>query len=191
MTKEVINNEAEYFRSNKIVGTFKKILSINNFQFEGKNFMDLSKSINMLKTERQLLLRGIENLSGEQLLIIPMGSKNNILWNLGHIIVTQQVLHYTLSRLEMRISKELASAFRTGSSPEIWKETPDLTEIKSLFLELPDKLMEEYKNGMFKEFRSYKTSTGVELNSFGDAITFNHFHEGTHTGIILGLIKRL
>lgn len=151
--------------------------------------MDLSNSIKMLKTERQLILRGIENLSDEQLLKIPEGSKNNILWNLGHIIVTQQVLHYTLSRLEMRIPKELASIFRTGTSPSVWKETPNISEIKSLLLELPDKLLEDFNNGLFKEFRPYKTSTGVQLNSFEDAITFNHFHEGTHTGIILGLIK--
>ncbi|MBK7631964.1 MAG: DinB family protein [Ignavibacteriales bacterium] len=153
--------------------------------------MDLSKSIKMLKTERQLILRGIENLSNEQLLKIPEGGKNNILWNLGHIIVTQQVLHYTLSRLEMRIPKEISSIFRTGTSPEVWRETPNITELKSLLPELPDKLLEDYNNGMFKEFRPYKTSTGVELNTFEDAITFNHFHEGTHTGIILGLIKRL
>jgi hypothetical protein len=151
--------------------------------------MDLSNSIKMLKTERQLILRGIENLSDEQLLKIAEGSKNNILWNLGHIIVTQQVLHYTLSRLEMKIPKELASIFRTGTSPSVWKETPNISEIKSLLLELPDKLLEDFNNGLFKEFRPYKTSTGVQLNSFEDAITFNHFHEGTHTGIILGLIK--
>ena len=153
--------------------------------------MDLSSSIKMLKTERQLILRGIENLSDEQLLKIAAGSKNNILWNLGHIIVTQQALHYTLSRLEMKIPKELASIFRTGTSPEIWKETPDIKNIKSLLIELPDKLLEDYNKGLFKEFRPYKTSTGVELNTFQDAVTFNHFHEGTHTGIILGLIKRL
>jgi len=153
--------------------------------------MDLYSSIKMLKTERQLILRGIENLSDEQLLKIPEGSKNNILWNLGHIIVTEHVLHYTLSRLEMRIPKETASIFRTGTSPEAWKETPDISEIKSLFLELPDKLLEDYNNGLFKEFRPYRTSTGVDLKTFEDAITFNHFHEGTHTGIILGLIKRL
>jgi hypothetical protein len=151
--------------------------------------MNLSSSIKMLKTERQLILRGIENLSDEQLLKIPEGSKNNILWNLGHIVVTQQVLHYTLSRLEMHIPKEIASAFRTGTSPALWKETPDIKNIKSLLMELPDKLLEDYESGLFKEFRPYKTSTGVQLNSFADAITFNHFHEGTHTGIILGLIK--
>jgi hypothetical protein len=153
--------------------------------------MDLSNSIKMLKTERQLILKGIENLSDEQLLKITAGSNNNILWNLGHIIVTQQVLHYTLSRLDMKIPKEFASIFRTGTSPEIWKETPDIKNIKSLLIELPDKLLEDYNKGLFKEFRPYKTSTGVELNTFQDAVTFNHFHEGTHTGIILALKKQI
>jgi len=153
--------------------------------------MDLSKSISMLKIERQLILRGIENLSDEQLLKIPEGSKNNILWNLGHIIVTEHVLHYTLSRLEMHLHKGFVSMFRTGTSPGVWKETPSISELKSLLLTLPNKLLEDYNDGLFKEFRPYKTSTGVELNSFEDAITFNHFHEGTHTGIILGLIKKL
>jgi len=153
--------------------------------------MDLTNSIKLLKTERQLIYKVIENLSDEQLLKIPFNRKNNILWNLGHIIVTQQVLNYTLSRLEMHIPKEIASNFRTGSSPSVWKETPDIPEVKSLLLSLPDKLLEDYKNGLFKDFRPYKTTTGVELNSFEEAVSFNHFHEGTHSGIILGLIKLL
>lgn len=153
--------------------------------------MDLTNLIMMLKTERQLIFKGIENLSDEQLLNIPAGRKNNIVWNLGHIIVTQQVLHYTLSRIEMRIPKEMAAMFRTGTNPELWKEIPNITELKSLLLELPDRFFDDYKNGLFKEFRPYKTSTGVELNSFEDAVAFNYFHEGTHTGIILGLIKLL
>ena len=153
--------------------------------------MELSKSIKMLKTERNLILKGIEHLTDEQLHKIPDGYKNNIVWNLGHIIVTQQVLHYTLSRLEMHIPKEIASAFRTGTSPAVWKETPDIKKIKSLLMELSDTLLEDYESGLFKEFRPYKTTTGVELNSLEDAITFNHFHEGTHTGIILGLMKRI
>ena len=143
----------------------------------------------MLKTERQLVLQGIENLSDEQILKIPDGRRNNILWNLGHIVVTQQFLHYTLSRLDMRIPKEMASMFRTGTSPAVWKETPDIKNLKLFLNELPDKLLEDYESGLFKEFRPYKTSLGVRLNYFEDAIAFNHFHEGLHTGIILGLIR--
>lgn len=153
--------------------------------------MDVLGSIELLKAERNLIYTGIEKLTEEQLLKIPDGYKNNILWNLGHIIVTQQMLHYTLSRLEMHIPKEFVSLFRTGTSPLMWTESPDIESVKSLLLELPDKFLQDYKNDRFKEFRPYKTSTGVQLNSFEDAVSFNHFHEGTHTGIILGLIKRV
>ena len=91
----------------------------------------------------------------------------------------------------MRIPKEIASNFRTGSSPSVWKETPDIPEVKSILLSLPSTLLEDYKNGLFIEFRPYKTSTGIALNSFEEAVSFNHFHEGTHVGIILSLIKLL
>lgn len=153
--------------------------------------MDFKNSINLLKVERQLLLNEINNLTKEQLLKIPSGYKNNIAWNFGHIIVTQQVLHYMLSRNEMHIPKEMVSMYRTGTSPENWKDQPDTEELKSLLLSLSDMLLDDYDKGLFKSFRPYKTSNGVELNNLEDAITFNHFHEGTHTGIILGLIKQI
>lgn len=154
-----------------------------------KDFMDLTHPIKLIKKERELIFNGIENLSDEQLLIIPEAHKNNILWNLGHIIVVQQLLHYMLSKLEMHVSKDFVSDFRTGTSPDIWKQNPDIKQVKSFFMDLPDKFLEEYQSGLFKEFRPYRTSTGVELNSFDEAIAFNHFHEGTHAGIILKLKK--
>ena len=151
--------------------------------------MDLIKSMNTLKEERGLIARLIQDLSDEQLLIIPDKHKNNILWNLGHIIITQQFLHYTLSRLEMRITKEMVMLFRTGTSPSNWATHPNIEEIKSLLIDLPDKFIEDYRKDIFKEFRPYKTSTGITLNDIEHAVTFNHFHEGTHTGIILGIMK--
>jgi hypothetical protein len=150
---------------------------------------DLSLSIEMLKKERAITLEVINSLSDEQLLKIPAGYKNNILWNLGHIIITQQSLHYFLSRLEMYITREMMQAFRTGTSPSDWEIQPNIAELKELFLELPDKLADDYKKGIFKDYRPYKTSVGVSINNFEEAITFNHFHEGTHTGIILGMMK--
>ena len=152
---------------------------------------DLTKSIDLLKKERELIFSLIDNLSDEQLLIIPSGYKNNILWNIGHILITQQSLHYFLSRLEMYISREMMQTFRTGTSPTDWKTQPDIDEIKKLFLELPVKLAEDYEKGIFKDYRPYKTSVGVSLENFEEALAFNHFHEGTHTGIILGIMKQI
>ncbi|MBX3006844.1 MAG: DinB family protein [Melioribacteraceae bacterium] len=153
--------------------------------------MNILKSINMLIVERNLILQAVDNLTDEQLFQIPESRKNNILWNLGHIIATQQVLHYTLSHLEMRIPREYFSMFATGSSPIKWDEAPDVQKIKLYLTELPSQFITDYTSGLFKDFRTYKTSTGVVLNCLEDAITFNHFHEGVHTGIIMEMIKQI
>lgn len=151
--------------------------------------MDLLTTISLLLKGRSLILKGIEDLTEPQLNEIPTGFKNNILWNIGHIIVTQQVLYYTLSRLETKISKELISQFRTGTSPETWKVQPDIDELKELLISLPEKAVTDYNSGLFHEFRPFTTSTGFELKTFEDAVTFNNYHEGVHTGIILSLKK--
>ena len=153
--------------------------------------MDLTASIKLLQDERKLMINAVKDLTVDQYLKIPEGSANNILWNLGHILATQQILHYMLSRVEMRIEKEIVSMFRTGTSPAYWKSTPDVNKIKELMIEIPELFLEDYRNGIFIEFRPYKTSTGFELTSLEDALSFNHFHEGTHLGIILGLIKKI
>lgn len=149
--------------------------------------MDTLKSISLLRKERELILSGVGSLSDDQFLRIPEGFKNNILWNLGHIIITQQVLYYTLSRLETHIPKELISQFRTGTSPASWTSTPGIQMMKDLLVALPQKAIEDFDNGKFREFRPYTTTTGVQLSSFEDAVTFNHFHEGVHTGIMLSM----
>ena len=153
--------------------------------------MSLIKSIELLKIERTVILNVTDKLSDEQLLAIPKGYKNNVLWNFGHILITQQSLHYFLSRLEMYISREMLLTFRTGTSPTDWKTQPNIIEIKELFIDLTDKLADDYKQGKFKDYRPYKTSIGVSIENFEEAVAFNHFHEGTHTGIIMGMMKQL
>lgn len=147
------------------------------------------KDIEMLQQTRALVERLIADLSENQLLIIPRGFRNNILWNVGHMVVAQQILHYKLSRLEMYISAELISNFRKGTSPADWSTTPDIAEVKHFLMELPARLSSDYKNDAFKAFQPYTTSTGPELRDIEDAIAFNNFHEGLHTGIIMALKK--
>ena len=91
----------------------------------------------------------------------------------------------------MRVTKELVMLFRTGTSPAIWEKQPNIEEIKSLFIDLLDKFIEDYRNDLFTEFIPYKTSTGISLNDFEQAVAFDHFHEGTHAGIIMGIMKKL
>ncbi|MCB0211316.1 MAG: DinB family protein [Anaerolineae bacterium] len=144
-------------------------------------------SIHSLIKTRHLIEEAVSDLSPQQMLSIPSGFDNNIAWNLGHIVVVQQLLHYRLCGLEMAVSQQQIAMFKTGTSPTEWQAEPDLDSIIALLHELPKKLLDDYQAGRFGNFNSFTTSTGIYLETLEDAIAFNNFHEGLHLGFILSL----
>lgn len=148
-----------------------------------------SFAFEVLKTTRNNCLKNIENLSDEQLLVIPQGHNNNILWNLGHIVSAQQGLCYGRAGLPMNISPDFIAFFRKGSAPSAWENSPSVKEVKELLISTADKLEQDYKAGLFQSYNEYPTSYGVTLKSIEDAIAFNNVHEGLHLGVIMALRK--
>ncbi len=149
----------------------------------------MTNQFNILKTSRKITLKVIENLSLEQLHTIPKGFKNNIIWNLTHLVVTQQLLHYKLSGLECLISKDLIQKYTKGTVPSEKMSANNFETVKELFLKLPETLEKNYNAGVFKEYHTYNTSTGYVLDSIETAVPFNNFHEGLHLGTIMALKK--
>lgn len=146
-------------------------------------------AINQLKSIRKIIVKLSSDLSNEQLLHIPEGFKNNILWNMTHLVVTQQLLHYGLSNQPMLVSDDLVSGNRKGRSPKDWTKTPEIDDIKQLLITLPEQLEKDYESGLFTSFTEYPTSAGITLTSIEDALIFNNFHEGLHLGTIMALRK--
>lgn len=151
------------------------------------------QTIDTLREIRGFVLRLTDDLSDEQLSTVPPGASNNALWNLGHLAVTQQLLHYALSDLPMYLSDEVVAGFRKGSSPADWAGGPPaaIGEIREWLIELPERLAEDHAAGRFETFREYPTSTGITLHDLDQALAFNNFHEGIHVGILLRLKKQL
>lgn len=149
----------------------------------------MTNQFEILKTSRKIILKVIEDLTLEQLHVIPTGFNNNIIWNLTHLVVTQQLLHYKLSGLKCLISSDLIKKYTKGTAPSENMTETEFEEVKALFLGLPGTLEEDYNAGIFKEYHSYKTSTGYVLDSIERAISFNNFHEGLHLGTIMALKK--
>lgn len=147
------------------------------------------RAIEILKTTRAKLVETVSSLSNEQLLKIPQGFNNNILWNLTHLLVTQQILNYKLSGLDMHLDEKLIEENRKGSSPSSWTTTPDIDFVKQNLVDLPIKLEIDYNNKIFTSYKSYMTSLNFEIKSIEDSIEFNNFHEGIHLGSILALKK--
>jgi hypothetical protein len=111
---------------------------------------------------------------------------------LGHLVVTQQLLCYKLSGLEMAVDDETVALFGKGSKPKEWGEVeiPGVERLVEQGLGLVDRLRVDYDRGAFQDFETYTTSTGFVLHNIDDAIAFNNFHEGVHLGEMRAL-KRL
>lgn len=151
----------------------------------------MKKQFEIHLATRKNILKTIENLSEEQLNKIPEGFSNNIMWNVAHVLVTQQLLCYKLSNQEMSLDDSFVDLFKKGSAAdyEVNQEEADL--IKEELLVLVAKLKEDYNAGIFKEFTEYPTSYNVTLSSVEDAIQFNNVHEALHMGYIMAMKKAL
>ena len=149
----------------------------------------MQKKFDDLLQTRKFLLKITDNLSNEQLNKIPDGFKNNIAWNIAHLLVTQQLLCYKFSGLDCLVSEEMIADFQKGSVPNHQVSPEEFEKIKKLFLQLPVQFEKDYNTGIFKNYTVYKTSIGITLNSVDEAIPFNLYHEGIHLGVILQLLK--
>ena len=148
-------------------------------------------TFDVLLKNRTILKSFIESFSLEELNKIPQGFNNNIIWNIAHLIASQQVLVYKLSGLPTLISDDMIEMFRKGSKPQRDLTQKEVDEIKGLLFSTVEKTKEDYKIGVFKSYQTYTTSTNSTLTNVEDALGFNNFHEGIHLGYILALKKSL
>lgn len=149
----------------------------------------MNQTFEITRTSRKIVSQFLDNYSLEQLNKIPEGFKNNLIWNIAHIVVTQQLLAYKFSGLPMMVSDELVQKYMKGTKPELDASQDEVDEIKSLLSKTVDQTEEDYDNGIFKNYQEYPTSTGFVLKNVEDAMAFNNFHEGLHIGILMSLRK--
>ena len=115
------------------------------------------------QTSRGLYQNFLDSYSLEQLNTIPVGMSNNLIWNIGHVIVSQQKLVYALSGLPMHIPDSLFEKYQNGSRPDGKTTQAEVDEIKKLLSEMVEKTKSDFEAGVFKEFHPYQTKTGFHL----------------------------
>lgn len=140
---------------------------------------------------RKLLKAFIENHTLEELNKVPEGFSNNIIWNIAHTIVTQQLLVYKLSGLPMLLSDEMVETYRKGTKTERNLSQAEVDMVKGLLFSTIKKTKEDYDNKVFQSYNEYTVTTKSTLSNVEEAIDFNNFHEGIHLGYILALRKSL
>jgi hypothetical protein len=133
--------------------------------------------------------KAVEGYTEEQLNKIPEGFGNNIAWNLGHMVASQQSLCYRLANVPMLTPDSFLSLYKKGTSPKNWTAPADMKEIKAMFEKTNELFYEDYKKGVFANYTEYKTSSGIVLKNINDALIYNYGHENLHYGVILSLRK--
>jgi hypothetical protein len=141
------------------------------------------------KTSRNLLLQFLENYSLENLNKIPEGFSNNLIWNIGHIVVVQQMLVYKLSGLPMMISDEMVEKYKKGTKPEHNISQEEVNEIKKLLFSTLEQAKEDFANDVFDNYMEFTTGVGFTVKSAKSAMEFNNYHEALHTGIMMQIKK--
>lgn len=146
----------------------------------------------ILHNIRTIFKEIIENNSAEKLNKIPEGFNNNIIWNIGHVIVSEQLLAYKLSGLEPSISYEMIDIYKKDSKPNKSISQADIDQIKTLLFSTIKKTKEDYNMGIFKNYNAYTVSTtGNTLHNIDEALQFIAIHDGLHYGYVLALLKAI
>ncbi len=138
---------------------------------------------------RKLLYQLLTKTPKEVLVKIPEGFRNNIWWNIAHILVTQQLLVYRRSGLPIQIDEWMIDAFKKGTVPNEEPTDDAIEDVAAYLLSTSELMQQDYENGLYTEYDEYTTSLKVTLSTTEDAMVFNLLHEGLHLGVVLSLLK--
>ncbi|WP_121197323.1 DinB family protein [Mucilaginibacter gracilis] len=147
------------------------------------------KSLEIILKPRLKVLEILEPLTIEQLNHIPTGFKNNIIWNLGHMVAAQQGICYKRAGQDTIITDEFFNNYKPGSKPERFFDMAEFDEIKHLFTSTLTQLEAHLQTDMFANYPSWTTRYGVTLNNVTEAVAFLPFHEGLHIGTAVAMSK--
>lgn len=149
----------------------------------------MEKEFAVTRTSREVYNRFFEKYTLEQLNKVPQGFSNNLIWNIGHIIVSQQMLMYKASGNSPMVSDALIAMYMRGTKPERDVTQEEADELKGLLFPTVEKTENDYRNGLFTSYTERRTELGFQLASIEDAIVFNNYHEGIHLGVMMGIRK--
>ncbi len=146
--------------------------------------------ISTIIASRKIFNQLIDGLTIEEVNIIPPGFNNNIIWNFGHVIVSQQLLCYKMALLPLNIAEHYVTNYSKGTRPQTFIAATELDYLKKQSLDLIDQLVVDMEHNLFNKYTTYTTSFNILLTNVESAVKFLTMHEGLHLGYAMA-IKRV
>lgn len=151
----------------------------------------MNKLFDIIYAGRKKFIELVDNLSIEQLNEIPAGFNNNIAWNFGHIVVSQQMLCYVRAGLAPHMEDDLLKKYQKGTKPESVIPEAEVALLKDYAFSLIEQLKTDLEADKFTGYTTFATQFGVELTSIRDAIPYFATHDTLHLGYAMAIAKHL
>lgn len=153
--------------------------------------MTLPLAFKTLRITRRHMLTELDGLSHEEMLVIPEGRDDNVLWNVGHLLCSLSRLTYVFSGHALPIPERYLELFGKGTSARDWTENPEPAEVLDRFKSMPGQIEADYIAGNFKDYKTLQITPDDTIASVEEAVAFHCFHEGLHIGMIITLKELL
>lgn len=146
----------------------------------------MSHHLEVFQQNRNNILRIVEGASLSTLNEIPSGFNNNIVWNLGHSLLSQQFLIYFFSDQPISVNaEEMMKKYGSGSLPDGKTNQEEVDELITLLKESTPKMVEDVGKGIFTTYKGYHSDYfGISVNNIEEALYFNNMHEAFHLGVM-------
>ncbi|GIP39835.1 hypothetical protein J31TS4_31150 [Paenibacillus sp. J31TS4] len=146
--------------------------------------MDDQLIFQQLKLNRSRTLEAAASVTEEEADRIPNGFNNNIRWQLGHILTTQERMAFRFIGEPLGLPEELTGLFVNGTKPADWTSAPpDLATLRRLLEEQPERIRERLQGRLQTPLTlPFKDFTALE-----EALVFSIGHEAMHAGFLKAL----
>lgn len=148
----------------------------------------MERSVELIVACRRALLKVFDGLSMDTLNAIPTGYSNNLIWNLGHVVASQQALCYLNADLKPLMDEGFFLKYRRGTKPVAYVEKAEFETLKNYSETTLAQLDSDLENNVFTHVRPFTiTSLGFEIRSIQDVLRMLLNHEGLHLGYCMAL----
>lgn len=143
------------------------------------------------RSVRKTIAETVNGLTIDQLNTVPSGCSNNIAWQLGHIVVSTELLCYVRSRVQPGKEIPLQEKYRNGTRPVSFIQQTEIDYLLSRLITSLDAIEADHKAGRFGTLKPYATHTfGFEMQDIDTVFAACSHHDVLHAGNI-GILKKL
>ncbi|MEK7795635.1 MAG: DinB family protein [Candidatus Hydrogenedentota bacterium] len=153
--------------------------------------MTTKQAVDLTRFIRGLMLGQLEGLSDDHWTATPAGLSNNILWNVGHIAFYQSAFLLKHFGQPSPVPDSFKYAFKAGSKPAEWTETPDAAAVLAALKALPDAIAAADAAGAYASCNPFKIGDRITMTDPMEIFMFHAMHEGVHNGRIIAIKKLL